>query len=40
MSFDRFKKQLDFIIEIDKVKQVLRNTILMDTSRRENDAEQ
>lgn len=36
---ERFKKQLDFLIEIDKVKQILRNTILMDTSRRENDAE-
>jgi putative hydrolase of HD superfamily len=39
MDTDRFKKQLDFIIEIDKVKQVLRNTVLMDASRRENDAE-
>lgn len=35
----RFKKQLDFIIEIDKVKQISRNTVLMDASRRENDAE-
>lgn len=39
MDISRFKKQLDFIIEIDKVKEVLRNTVLMDASRRENDAE-
>ena len=39
MDMSRFKKQLDFIIEIDKVKQILRNTVLMDASRRENDAE-
>ncbi|MFZ3130339.1 MAG: HD domain-containing protein [Desulfosporosinus sp.] len=38
-NMDRFRKQLDFIIEIDKVKRVLRNTVLMDSSRRENDAE-
>ncbi|HOJ12474.1 MAG TPA: HD domain-containing protein [Clostridiales bacterium] len=36
---ERFKKQLDFLIEIDKLKQVFRNTILMDASRLENDAE-
>lgn len=35
----RFEKQLRFLVEIDQVKQVLRNTILMDASRRENDAE-
>ena len=39
IDMERFKKQLDFIIEIDKLKQVLRRTILMDSSRRENDAE-
>ena len=39
MDMIRFQKQLDFIIEIDKVKQLLRNTILMDASRKENDAE-
>ena len=39
MDMDRFKKQLEFIIEIDKLKQVFRNTILMDASRKENDAE-
>ncbi len=39
MDINRFKKQLDFIVEIDKVKEILRNTVLMDASRRENDAE-
>lgn len=39
MDMSRFQKQLDFIIEVDKIKQILRNTILMDASRRENDAE-
>lgn len=39
MDFIRFQKQLEFITEIDKLKQILRNTILMDASRRENDAE-
>lgn len=36
---ERLHKQLEFLIEIDKVKQVFRNTILLDASRRENDAE-
>ncbi len=36
---NRLKQQLDFIIEIDKVKQILRQTLLMDASRQENDAE-
>ncbi len=35
----RFKKQIEFIIEIDKLKHVLRKTVLMDRSRRENSAE-
>ena len=39
MDFERFQKQLEFIEEIDKAKQILRNTILMDASRNENDAE-
>ncbi|NLB78841.1 MAG: HD domain-containing protein [Clostridiaceae bacterium] len=39
MDNDRLSKQLAFIIEVDKAKQILRNTILMDASRRENDAE-
>jgi len=36
---DRFRQQLEFILEIDKLKHVLRQTILMDRSRRENSAE-
>jgi putative hydrolases of HD superfamily len=39
MDLDRLNRQLDFLAEIDKAKQVLRNTLLMDASRRENDAE-
>ena len=35
----RFQKQIEFIIEVDKLKHVLRQTILMDRSRRENSAE-
>lgn len=36
---DRFKKQIDFIIEIDKIKHIIRKTKLFDASRNENDAE-
>lgn len=36
---ERLKKQLAFLIEIDKMKQVFRRTVLMDSTRRENDAE-
>lgn len=39
MDFKRFEKQLDFLREMDKVKSIYRNTILLDCSRRENDAE-
>jgi putative hydrolase of HD superfamily len=35
----RLERQIAFIIELDKLKQVLRQTRLMDGSRRENDAE-
>ncbi len=35
----RFQKQIEFIIEVDKLKHVLRQTVLMDRSRRENSAE-
>lgn len=38
-SEDRLKKQLEFILEIDKMKKILRQTILTDYSRQENDAE-
>jgi putative hydrolase of HD superfamily len=36
---DRLARQIDFIREIDKLKTVLRRTMLMDGSRYENDAE-
>jgi len=36
---ERLARQIGFIIEIDKAKQVLRRTLLMDGSRLENDAE-
>jgi len=36
---DRFRQQMEFILEVDKLKHVLRKTILMDRSRRENSAE-
>jgi putative hydrolase of HD superfamily len=39
IDYERFERQLAFLREIDKVKSVYRNTILMDASRRENDAE-
>ena len=35
----RFEKQLAFILELDKEKNILRQTHLSDYSRRENDAE-
>ncbi len=36
---ERFRKQLDFIIEIDKIKSIFRKTKLFDGSRLENDSE-
>jgi putative hydrolase of HD superfamily len=36
---ERLEQQLNFIVEIDKLKSVLRQTPLIDRSRRENDAE-
>ncbi|GGG12119.1 HD domain-containing protein [Paenibacillus aceti] len=36
---ERLKKQIEFIKEIDKLKLILRQTVLMDQSRQENDAE-
>jgi putative hydrolase of HD superfamily len=39
MHLDRLKQQIRFVIEIDKLKRVVRQTILMDRSRLENDAE-
>lgn len=39
MISNRLKKQLDFIIEIDKIKNIFRMSYIADGSRRENDAE-
>ena len=39
MISNRLKKQLDFIIEIDKIKNIFRMSYIVDGSRRENDAE-
>ncbi|MBD2100147.1 HD domain-containing protein [Leptolyngbya sp. FACHB-261] len=39
MAPKRLAQQIEFIIEIDKLKQVLRQTLLTDESRRENSAE-
>ncbi len=35
----RFKKQLDFILEIDRLKRIRRQTLLTDATRKENSAE-
>ena len=39
MNYERLEKQLAFLREIDKAKSIFRNTLLLDSSRRENDAE-
>ncbi len=39
MEVSRLAQQIQFIVEIDKLKQVLRQTLLMDESRQENSAE-
>lgn len=39
MDKDRLKKQIEFIVEVDKLKQIYRQTLIMDRSRNENDAE-
>ncbi|GAP98775.1 HD domain-containing protein [Leptolyngbya sp. NIES-2104] len=39
LTITRLQAQIQFIVEIDKLKHVLRQTLLMDKSRRENDAE-
>ena len=39
MQVNRLHQQLQFIIEIDKLKNVLRQTLLIDGSRRENSGE-
>ena len=39
MDKKKFEKQLDFILEIDKVKNIFRQTHLTGKGRQENDAE-
>lgn len=39
MERERFEKQLNFILEIDKEKQILRQTHIRGYSRQEDDAE-
>jgi putative hydrolase of HD superfamily len=39
MPSDRLNQQIQFILEIDRLKQILRQTLLTDGSRRENSAE-
>ena len=36
---DRLQKQMEFIVEVDKVKKIMRQTYLSDASRKEDDAE-
>ncbi|MCY4112708.1 MAG: HD domain-containing protein [Chloroflexi bacterium] len=39
MTADRLQHQLAFIVEIDKAKSILRNSLVIEEGRRENDAE-
>ncbi len=39
MDHERLQKQIEFVVEIDKIKHILRKTLLMDGTRHENDAE-
>lgn len=39
MTSERLRQQIEFIVEIDKLKSILRQTALVDGSRRENSAE-
>ena len=39
LGSERFKSQIEFITEIDKLKQIQRRTTLLDSSRQENSAE-
>lgn len=39
MDIEKFNRQMEFLVEMDKMKLIFRNTILMDASRKENDAE-
>ena len=39
MTTDRLQRQLEFVVEIDKAKSILRNSLVIESGRRENDAE-
>lgn len=39
MTSERLLKDIEFIVELDKMKNILRQTTLIDKSKRENDAE-
>ncbi|NJR64739.1 MAG: HD domain-containing protein [Leptolyngbyaceae cyanobacterium CRU_2_3] len=39
MKTDRLQQQIQFIVEIDRLKQILRQSLITDSSRRENSAE-
>lgn len=39
MDMERLKKQIEFIVEIDKLKSIYRRAVILDRSRNENDAE-
>jgi HD domain len=39
VQINRLTQEIQFIIEIDRLKQVMRQTLLIDGSRRENSAE-
>lgn len=39
MEMERLKHQMEFIVEVDKVKNIFRQTYLADGNRKENDAE-
>lgn len=39
MEYERLFKQIEFIVEIDKAKQIFRQNVVIGTTRNENDAE-
>lgn len=39
MDFDRLRRQIEFAVEIDKLKRIVRQTLLTDGSRQEDSAE-
>lgn len=39
MDFDRLRRQIEFLVEIDKLKSIVRQTLITDGSRQEDSAE-